>query len=87
MTNNDVINLISKFEKQSDIDILKSIINVKELLTEFGMEIAIDNDSVDLVFTKNLNEDGEPYIYTFNTFGYDLLDLVFHSMGFKSDLV
>ena len=87
MTNNDVINLISKFEKQSDIDILKSIINVKELLTEFGMEIAIDNDSVDLVFTKNLNEEGEPYIYTFNTFGYDLLDLVFHSIGFKSDLV
>ena len=87
MTNNDVINLISRFEKQSDIDILKSIINVKELLTEFGMEIAIDNDSVDLVFTKNLNEEGEPYIYTFNTFGYDLLDLVFHSIGFKSDLV
>ena len=87
MTNNDVINLISRFEKQSDKDILKSIINVKELLTEFGMEIAIDNDSVDLVFTKNLNEEGEPYIYTFNTFGYELLDLVFHSIGFKSDLV
>ena len=87
MTNNDVINLISRFEKQSDITTLKSIINVKELLTEFGMEIAIDNDSVDLVFTKNLNEEGEPYIYTFNTFGYDLLDLVFHSIGFKSDLV
>ena len=87
MTNNDVINLISSFEKQSDIDILKYIINVKELLTKFGMEIAIDNDSVDLVFTKNLNEDGEPYLYTFNTFGYELLDLVFHSIGFKSDLV
>ena len=86
MTNNDVIKLISSFEKQSDIDILKYIINAKELLTKFGMEIAIDNDSVDLVFTKNLNEDGEPYIYTFNTFGYDLLDLVFHSIGFKSDL-
>ena len=87
MTNNDVINLISSFEKQSDIDILKYIINVKELLTKFGMEIAIDNDSVDLVFTKNLNEEGEPYLYTFNTFGYELLDLVFHSIGFKSDLV
>ena len=87
MTNNDVIKLISSFEKQSDIDILKYIINVKELLTEFGMEIAIDNDSVDLVFTKNLNEGGEPYFYTFNTFGYELLDLVFHSIGFKSDLV
>ncbi len=87
MTNNDVINLISRFEKQSDIDILKYIINLKVLLTEFGMEIAIDNDSVDLVFTKNLNEEGEPYIYTFNTFGYELLDLVFHSIGFKSDLV
>ena len=87
MTNNDVINLISRFEKQSDITTLKSIINVKELLTEFGMEIAIDNDSVDLVFTKNLNEEGEPYIFTFNNFGYELLDLVFHSIGFKSDLV
>ncbi len=87
MTNNDVINLISRFEKQSDIDILKYIINLKVLLTEFGMEIAIDNDSVDLVFTKNLNEEGEPYIYTFDTFGYELLDLLFHSIGFKSDLV
>ena len=87
MTNKDVISLISSFEKQSDIDILKYIINAKEILTEFGMEIVIDNDSVDLVFTKNLNEDGEPYIYTFNTFGYDLLDLMFHSIGFKSDLV
>ena len=56
MTNKDVISLISGFEKQSDIDILKYIINAKEILTEFGMEISIDNDSVDLVFTKNLNE-------------------------------
>ena len=87
MTNNEVISLISSFEEQSDVDVLKYIINAKELLTKFGMEIAIDNDSVDLVFTKNLNEDGEPYLYTFNTFGYDLLDLMFHSIGFKSDLV
>lgn len=87
MTNNDVINLISRFENQSDVVVLKYIINAKELLTKFGMEIAIDNDSVDLVFTKNLNEEGEPYIYTFNTFGYALLDLMFHSIGFKSDLV
>ena len=87
MTNNDVINLISRFENQSDVVVLKYIINAKELLTKFGMEIAIDNDSVELVFTKNLNEGGEPYSYTFNTFGYELLDLVFHSIGFKSDLV
>ena len=87
MTNNEVIKLISSFEEHGDIVILKYIIKAKELLTKFGMEIAIDNDSVDLVFTKNLDEDGEPYIYTFNTFGYELLDLVFHSIGFKSDLV
>ena len=87
MSNKDVINLINRFEEQEDIDTLKYIISVKDLLTEFGMEIAIDNDSVDLVFTKNLNEEGEPYIFTFNTFGYELLDLVFQSIGFKSDLV
>ena len=87
MENNEVISLISSFEEQGDIVILKYIIKAKELLTKFGMEIAIDNDSVDLVFTKNLDKNGEPYIYTFNTFGYELLDLVFHSIGFKSDLV
>ena len=87
MTNSAVKKLISQFEEYDDISILKYLIRHKELLTELGMEIAIDNDSVDLVFTKNLNEDNEPYIFTFNTFGYELLDLVFHSIGFKSDLV
>lgn len=87
MTNKDVINLINRFEEQGDIYTLKYIISVEDLLTELGMEIAIDNDSVDLVFTKNLNEEGEPYTFMFNAFGYELLDLVFQSIGFKSDLV
>ena len=87
MTNREVNVLILQLFKLSDKEGLELILGDIDTLTKEGMEIAIDNDSVVLVFTKNFIDEDTNYCYEFNEFGYELLNILFQALGFKSDLV
>ena len=87
MTNREVNVLILQLFKLSDKEGLELILGDIDTLTKEGMEIAIDNDSAVLVFTKNFIDDDTYYSYEFNEFGYELLNILFQALGFKSDLV
>lgn len=87
MTNKEVNTLILQLSKLSYKEGLELVLEDKDTLIKAGMEIAIDNDLVALIFTKNFIDEDNYYSYEFNEFGYELLNIVFQALGFKSDFV
>jgi hypothetical protein len=70
---------------ETDLDVLDYIVTNKVQMEKLGMEIQIDNDSVDLYFGEDSDENS--LYYTFGNFGYELLNILFKYIGFNSDLV
>ena len=87
MKNIEVKKLIKTWEKMEDYYVLEYILGNRETLTSEGMRVWIGNGEVLLTFTKNMLNEDECYCYTFNTFGYELLNELFKANGFVSDLV
>ena len=77
--------VIDSFEELDDKSVLQFMIYNKEELNKNGMEITIDNDCVDLYFGEDTNE--ESMVFTFDTFGYELLRELFQVLKFDADIV
>lgn len=76
---------IEAFNKLEDKAVLQFILDNKEELNKNGMQILIDNDCVDLYFGEDSNE--EALVFSFDTFGYELLNELFQVLKFDSDFV